>query len=54
MKKSKMNFRNIRILEEIIREFIFEQMIERGLEDSRENETISNEEMKKRIHSWSE
>ncbi|MEA2034394.1 MAG: hypothetical protein U9N40_02715 [Euryarchaeota archaeon] len=38
--------------EEIMRELIFERMIERGLEDSRKERVISNEEMKHRIRSW--
>lgn len=38
--------------EEILRELAFEQMIEHGLEDSREGRTISNEEMKRRITAW--
>ncbi len=38
--------------EEIIRELAFARMIERGLKDSRENRTITNEEMKHRIKTW--
>lgn len=38
--------------DEILRELAFEQMIERGLEDSQEGKTISNEEMKRRISAW--
>ena len=38
--------------EEILRELAFEQMIARGLKDSREGNTISNEEMKHRISQW--
>jgi len=38
--------------EEIMRELIFERMIERGLEDSRKERVISNEEMEHRIRSW--
>lgn len=38
--------------EEIIRELIFSNMIERGLEDSRHDRVISNEEMERRIRSW--
>ena len=38
--------------EEILRELAFEQMIVRGLKDSREGKTISNEEMKHRISQW--
>ncbi len=35
--------------DEILRELAFARMIERGLEDSQANRTISNEEMKHRI-----
>ena len=35
--------------EEIIKELAFHKMIENGLKDSKDNKTISNEEMKKRI-----
>jgi len=38
--------------EEIMRELVFERMIEQGLEDSRKGRVISNEEMEKRIRSW--
>ena len=38
--------------EEILRELAFEQMIERGLKDSREDEVISSEEMSSRIKAW--
>ncbi|MES9858035.1 MAG: hypothetical protein ABW166_15755 [Sedimenticola sp.] len=38
--------------EEVLRELAFEQMIERGLDDSRNGRTISNEEMKRRIGAW--
>jgi len=38
--------------EEILRELAFEQMIERGLKDSRESEVISSEEMSNRIKAW--
>jgi predicted transcriptional regulator len=38
--------------DEIVRELIFERMIERGLDDSRSGRVISNEEMKERILSW--
>ena len=38
--------------EEILRELAFEQMIMRGLQDSKEGRTISNEEMKRRISAW--
>lgn len=39
--------------EEILRELAFNQMIERGLGDSDNNRTISNEEMGRRIRTWS-
>jgi len=35
--------------DEIIRELIFDKMIKKGLEDSKNNKTISNREMKNRI-----
>ncbi|MBI4653883.1 MAG: hypothetical protein HY752_02675 [Nitrospirae bacterium] len=38
--------------EEILRELAFEQMIERGLEDSRKGRVIGDEEMGQRIRSW--
>lgn len=38
--------------DEILREIIFERMIERGLEDSRKENTISNEAMEHRIKTW--
>ena len=38
--------------EEIIKELAFHKMIENGLKDSKDNKTISNEEMKKRIKKW--
>ena len=36
--------------DEIIRELAFHRMIERGLKDSEEGRTISNEEMEARIN----
>ena len=38
--------------EEIMRELVFERMIERGVDDSRNGRTISNEDMEHRIRSW--
>lgn len=38
--------------DEILRELAFAQMVERGLADSDEGRTISNEEMKRRIRTW--
>lgn len=38
--------------EEIMRELAFELMVDRGLEDSRNGNTISNNEMKNKIRSW--
>ncbi|MBL1142168.1 MAG: hypothetical protein HND53_09085 [Proteobacteria bacterium] len=38
--------------EEILREVAFARMVKKGLEDSRENRTISNEEMEHRIKTW--
>lgn len=38
--------------DEILRELAFERMVNRGLEDSRQNNTLSNEEIEQRIQSW--
>ena len=38
--------------EEIMRELAFERMIEQGLDDSRKDRMISDEEMGHRIRSW--
>jgi len=38
--------------EEVLRELAFARMIERGLEDSEANRTISDEQMKHRIKTW--
>jgi len=38
--------------EEIMRELSFERMVNRGLQDSRNGRTISNEEMEHRIRTW--
>ena len=38
--------------DEILRELAFDQMIERGLKDSRNGKTLSNEEMQQRIATW--
>lgn len=40
--------------DEIMRELAFHLMIERGLKDSDEGRTISNEEMEARIKTWVE
>jgi predicted transcriptional regulator len=40
--------------DEIIRELAFHRMIERGLNDSDNGRTISNEEMEARINTWLE
>lgn len=37
---------------DIIRELAFELMVQRGLKDSDEGRTISNEEMHRRIKTW--
>ncbi len=39
--------------EEIVRELALHIMVERGLSDSDAGRTISNEEMDRRIRSWS-
>ncbi len=38
--------------EEIMRELAFERMIEQGLQDSRKDRVISNEEIEHRIRTW--
>lgn len=38
--------------DEIIKELIFDKMIKNGLKDSKNNNTISNEEMKNKIEQW--
>jgi predicted transcriptional regulator len=38
--------------DEILRELAFNLMVQRGLRDSDEGRTISNEEMGRRIRSW--
>ena len=38
--------------EEILRELAFARMVERGLADSKENRTIADDHMKRRIRTW--
>lgn len=38
--------------DDIIRELAFDLMVQRGLKDSDEQRTLSNEEMERRIKSW--
>lgn len=38
--------------DEIVRELAFDLMVQRGLKDSDEGSTISNEEMQRRIKTW--
>ncbi len=38
--------------EEILKELAFAQMVARGLDDSREGRTLSDDEMKRRISVW--
>ena len=38
--------------DEILRELAFNLMVQRGLMDSDEGRTISNEEMQRRIRTW--
>jgi len=38
--------------EEIIKELVFDKMVQRGLEDVEEGRVISNEEMKSIIAKW--
>ena len=39
--------------DEIIRELVFAQMIDRGLQDSKDGKLTSHEDLKKEIESWS-
>ncbi|MFA6569224.1 MAG: hypothetical protein WCS96_13510 [Victivallales bacterium] len=39
--------------DEILRELAFSEMIDRGLEDSKNKRLISNKDMKREIESWS-
>ncbi|RXJ90688.1 hypothetical protein CRV01_05935 [Arcobacter sp. CECT 8983] len=38
--------------DEILKELAFDRMIQKGLKDSKDNKTISNDEMKNRIKQW--
>jgi len=38
--------------DEIVRELAFDLMVQRGLKDSDDRRTISNEEMERRIKNW--
>jgi len=38
--------------DEIVRELAFDLMVQRGLADSDDGRTISNEEMQRRIKTW--
>ncbi len=38
--------------DEILKELAFDRMIQRGLKDSKENKTISNQDMGKKIKKW--
>ncbi len=38
--------------DEILKELAFDRMIQKGLKDSKENKTISNDEMKNKIKQW--
>jgi predicted transcriptional regulator len=38
--------------DEIVRELAFDLMVQRGLKDSDEGRTMSNEEMQRRIKTW--
>ena len=38
--------------DEILKELAFDRIIQKGLKDSNENKTISNEEMKNKITQW--
>ncbi|MDV6342051.1 hypothetical protein R2103_09780 [Nitrosomonas sp. Is24] len=38
--------------EEIMRELVFERMVARGLDDSRQGRVLSNSEMERQIRTW--
>lgn len=38
--------------DEILKELAFDRMIQKGLKNSQDNKTISNQEMKNRIKQW--
>ena len=38
--------------DDLVRELAFDLMIQRGLKDSNERRTITNEEMERRIKTW--
>lgn len=38
--------------DEIVRELAFDLMVQRGLKDSDDGRTISNDEMQRRIRNW--
>jgi len=38
--------------DDIVRELAFDLMVQRGLKDSEERRTISNDEMERRIKTW--
>jgi len=38
--------------DDIVRELAFDLMVQRGLKDSDDKHTISNEEMERRIRTW--
>lgn len=38
--------------DEILKELAFDRMIQRGLKDSKENKTISNQKMGNKIKQW--
>ena len=38
--------------DDIVRELAFDLMVQRGLKDSEERRTITNEEMERRIKTW--
>lgn len=38
--------------DEIVRELAFDLMVQRGLKDSDDGRTITNEEMERRINTW--
>jgi len=52
MKKIIESFPEDATYDEIMRELFFDQMIERGLDDVRNKQVLSNKQMEQRIRSW--
>jgi predicted transcriptional regulator len=52
MKRAIEKFPEDATYEEIMRELVFERMVDRGLKDMREGRVVANEVMKKHISTW--